>query len=218
MNETQIVNKVRKEVRLRLSQKYSVKRTISGVLTNAIKKIEKPFVVVSGLKRVGVSSNALTLDLGKDGYGRDVASGLQYYITLLRRRNVKIHTIIVLGSRAKGRARPKSDVDVTIIASDLPGKSIAEFTNFAQKIMNIKRYVLLSDFPLLIGVQLSHCCSKLEFMQWLTEFRVIALDAVYYGKIIYDDGFWKRVRRAFAEMDDKYSLSDTDIPKLLFAL
>lgn len=218
MNQTQIVNKVRKEARLRLSQKYTIKRTISGVLTNAIKRIEKFFVVVSGLKRVGVSSNETALDLGKDGYGRDVASCLQYYVTLLRRRNVKVHTIIVLGSRAKGRARPKSDVDVTIIASELPGKSIAEFTNFAQKIMNIKRYVLLSDFPLFIGVQLSSCCSKLEFMQWLTEFRVIALDAIYYGKIIYDDGFWKRVEQTFAEMDDKYNLSDTEIPKLVFPL
>lgn len=207
---------MRKEVGLRLSQKYNAKRTVSQMLNNAIRKIEKPFLLVSGLNRVGLSATGPSLDLGKDENGRDVAYCLQYYVALLRKRKVKIHTLIVLGSRAKGRARPTSDVDVTIIASDLPGKSTSEFTNLPQKIMNIKRQMLLSDLPLLIGVQQSSCCSKVEFTQWLEEFRVIALDAVYYGKIIYDDGFWKKVKHTFAEMDNKYNLSDTEIPQLLF--
>jgi predicted nucleotidyltransferase len=218
LDQAQILKKVRKEVGLRLSQKYNAKRTVSELLNNAIRKLGKPFLFFSGLKGVGLSAKVPGLDLGKDENGRDVACCLQYYVALLRKRKVKIHTLIVLGSRAKGRARSKSDVDVTLIASDLPGKSIPEFTNFPQKIMNIRRQMLLSDFPLLIGVQQSSCCSEAEFMQWLEEFRVIALDAIYYGKIIYDDGFWKRVKLIFAEMDNKYSLSDTEIPELLFSL
>jgi hypothetical protein len=67
-------------------------------------------------------------------------------------------------------------------------------------------------------VQQSSCCSKTEFIQWLKEFRVIALDAVYYGKVIYDDGFWKEVRRTFEKINKEYHLSRTELPALLYSL
>ncbi|MGD0028168.1 MAG: polysaccharide deacetylase family protein [Candidatus Bathyarchaeia archaeon] len=218
LSQSQILEGVRKQVELRLSQKYNVKRVMSQAISRIAVKIETPFSIISGPKHIVSSPTNVSLDLGKDERGRDIASCLQTYVALLQKRGVKLHTLIVLGSRAKGRGQPQSDVDVTIIASNLPGKSTSEFTNFAQKIMNLRRELLLSDFPLLFGVQQSSCCSKTEFIQWLKEFRVIALDAVYYGKVIYDDGFWKEVRRTFEKIDKEYHLNRTELPKLLYLL
>ena len=216
--QSSIVEAVREEVELRLSQKYNIKRVVSQVIINLLNKIEDLLLTVSELKQVCSTPPKVNTNLGVDRRGRDVAVCLQMYVTLLIRRGVKVHTLLVLGSRAKGRARPQSDVDVTIIASDLPGKNTFEFTDLAQKIMNVRKEILLCDFPLLIGVQPSSCCSKCEFIRWLKDFKAIALDAVYYGKVIYDDGFWNEVKSIFEGIEKKYNLNETEVPALLFAL
>jgi hypothetical protein len=118
----------------------------------------------------------------------------------------------------KGRGKPRSDIDVTVIASNLPGRSSPEFPNIPQKILNIRRWLLLNDAPIFMGIQPSLCCSKKEFLQWLSEFRLIVLDAICYGKIIYDDGFWKEVLAEFGEIEDKYGINRMEIKKLLISL
>jgi predicted nucleotidyltransferase len=158
------------------------------------------------------------LSLGIDEYGRDVVSCLREYASLLISRGVKLHTLIVLGSRAKGRGKPESDVDVLVIASNLPGRKTSEFTSLSQKIMNIRQRLLLTDFPLSIGVEPSSSCSKEDFLRWLKEFKVAALDGVYYGKIIYDDGFWNEVQRIFKELEKKYRLQETRLKEMLLVL
>jgi predicted nucleotidyltransferase len=149
---------------------------------------------------------------GADELGRDVEDGLNRYIELLRKRKVQIHTVIVLGSRVKREWRPQSDIDVTVIASDLPTEGTAALT---RRIGSLRRRILLSDKPLFIGIEPSGCCSRKEFLERLRRFDVSALDAVFYGRIIFDDGFWKKALEKYEEMDKEYALSELPLKILL---
>jgi predicted nucleotidyltransferase len=164
------------------------------------------------------TESKLGIDLGTDVAGRSVAAGVCEYAHLLLKRGVKLNSLIVLGSRAKNRAKQESDVDVMIIASNLKGRNVPGLTNIPQKILGIRRWFLLSDAPISMGIQPSGECSKEEFLRWLKEFRILALDAVCYGKVIYDDGFWDTVLVAFDEIKEKYRLAETTLKEMLFVL
>lgn len=208
---------VQEQVRRRMSQKYNWKR----IPYNILEKLQRKLCRILFLRsRVHVARNLVNqrIDLGIDDLGRDVALGLKDYVNLLLSRGVKLHTLLVLGSRVKGREKPESDVDVMIIASKLPGKSSPELTNLPQKILNIRRWLSLRDAPLFMGIQPSACCSREEFLQWLKEFKISALDAIYYGKVICDDGFWTYVLSAFKEIEEKYRLKETELKRILLAL
>lgn len=208
---------MKKQVRRRIAQKYDWKRNPYRVLQRLQKKLLR---LPSSRARSDTRRNSLSQHsyLGIDDTGRDVASELMVYAEYLQNRKVKLHTLLVLGSRAKGRAKPESDVDVLIIASRLPGKSSAELTNFAQKIMDIKRSFLLTDTRISIGIQPSGCCSKEEFLQWLHEFKILAWDAICYGKEVYDDGFWQYALKASKEIEEKYGLEERELKHILWVL
>lgn len=210
-----VMDDVQQQVQNRLSVKYNWKRVPYRSIDELQKRIARALFPRPPVKRCSKNQE---LDLGTDDAGRDVVSGLEEYQRLLLSRNVRLHTLIALGSRAKGRGKPESDIDVTIIASDLPGKSSPGFPNIPKKILNIRRWFLLNDIPIFMGIQPSGCCSKEEFLSWLGEFKLQALDAVYYGKVIYDDGFWQHVLATFREMEDKYQLNKTNLKELLIAL
>jgi len=212
-----LIESIKKQVRCRIAQKYNWKRTPHSV----IEKLQRKFFRMIFIRTtLSLDKNTVTqrIDLGIDDLGRDVASGLKEYLNLLLGRGVELHTLLVLGSRVKGRAKPESDVDVMIIASKLPGRSSPELTNFPQKILNIRRWLLLVDAPLFIGTQPSACCSKEEFLQWLKEFKIVALDAIYYGKVIYDDGFWKHVLNTSKEIEKRYKLNKSKLKQILLPL
>jgi predicted nucleotidyltransferase len=216
--QSSIIESVQKQIRKRVSQKYNWKRTVSSSLV----RLEKVIFRFT-FRRARFSCGAFIaqqddLGLSVDESGRSIAGCLREYVNLLINRGVKLHTLLILGSRAKGRGKPESDVDVMVIASDLPGRKMSEFTNFPQKIMNIRQQLLLTDFPLCIGVQSSSNCSREEFLQWLREFKVAALDAVYYGKVIYDDGFWSKVMQNFKEIEKKFRLRETTLREMLLVL
>jgi len=212
-----IMDHVQKQVRKRVSQKYNWKRIVSSLLNRLEKRLLQ---FISGDRSFMLNSavHSKNLDLGVDEFGRDVALYLKEYVNLLLSRGLNLHTVIVLGSRAKGRWVPESDIDVMVIASNLPGIKTPNFTNVIQKILNLRQKFLLLDYPLCLGVQPSACCSKEDFLRWLLEFNVTALDAVYYGKVVYDDGFWEDVKKIFNEMNNKYRLDETLVKKMLWIL
>jgi predicted nucleotidyltransferase len=129
-------------------------------------------------------------DLGVDQFGRKVNKFIVHYVELLKRRGLNVSTVVALGSRAKGRGKPDSDVDLLVISTDLEKKGL---------LSSVKRHFLLSDMPICIGIEPSGC-TKSEFLRRLANFDITALDAMYYGKIVYDDGFWSEVEKAFAKM------------------
>jgi predicted nucleotidyltransferase len=141
------------------------------------------------------------LDLGKDNFGRDVAENVGVYANLLRCRGVRLRAVLVLGSRAKGRWKPDSDVDLVVIADDLPRK-------------HYERWFVVRDAPINMGADICACTSD-EFLQYLEEFRIIALDAVLYGKIVYDDGLWSGILAHFAELEGKYRLKRYEVAETL---
>jgi len=213
-SQSDIMDEIREQVRQRLSIKYNWKRNPHSLIEQLEKRFGKMFFPKPPIRRNLINQ----VGLGTDDIGRNVTSGVREYVNLLLKRNVNLHTLIVLGSRVKGRGKPGSDVDVTVIASNLPGKSSPEFLNIPQKILNIKRCLLLNDAPIFMGIQPSACCSKEEFLSWLRDFKLLALDAVCYGRVVYDDGFWQQVLATFREIENKYQLNETNLKELLIAL
>jgi len=160
-------------------------------------------------------SRERAFNLGVDEFGRDIAKGMPKYVDILKKRGFKVHTVLVLGSRVKGHWKPESDIDVTVIAEGLP-KDVN--ISVIRRLLGLARWFMLSDVPLFMGVEPSGCCSREEFLQKLENFDVHALDAVYYGKVIYDDGFWQQVQKKFREMEEKYDLRNTPLKQKLFVI
>ncbi len=138
--------------------------------------------------------------LGVDEFGRDVKLGLQRYLNLLKTRKVKIRSLVVHGSRTKGSWSPKSDIDVIVITNDAPPSK-----------------KLLSDHPLYLGVE-AVSCSAIDFIHWIRECRLVALDAMYYGQVIFDDGFWIEARMALLQLEKEHNISPSDLLKKLAAI
>ena len=76
----------------------------------------------------------------------------------------------------------------------------------------------MSDRPLYLGIEPSGCCSKEEFLERLRSFDIQALDAIFYGRVIYDDGFWDVAKAQYTEIECKYGLDPLYLKKLLFPL
>lgn len=162
------------------------------------------------------NSDKPSMELGIDEFRRSVLEGMRIYVDILKRRGIKLNAVLVQGSRAKGKWKPTSDIDVTIIADNLPKKKHYPWP--LNKLFGLKRWLLLSDIPLCMGVEATFTCSKNHFSQMLENFDIHALDAMYYGKLIYDDGFWKETRNRFEKINMKYELDKTDLKKMLFIL
>jgi predicted nucleotidyltransferase len=204
-----IIQQVEKKAEKKLAEKNSYKKRVKDALERTSRKVAYR---IFGNSQIIVQKYRQNSHFGYDELGRDVEDGLQQYIGLLRTRKIRLHTVIVLGSRAKGPWKPTSDVDVTIIASNLPRSG----TNFLTKrLFGLRRKLLLSDRPLYLGVQTSGCCSKDEFLERLAAFDIQVLDAIFYGQIIYDDGFWQTVKTRYWEMERKYQLNSLSLKRLL---
>lgn len=158
----------------------------------------------SALHNGNIEKNIQTFDLGVDELGRDVLEGMLSYVGLLKRRGLNVHTVLVLGSRAKGRWKPESDVDALVVASNLPK-------------VNYERWFVLSDRPIYLDIN-SFGCTKREFMCLLRQFHLLVLDAIYYGKVVYDDGFWIEEKKKFKEIEKKYELQKTQLKQKILMI
>ena len=212
--QTMLLKNIKEQIEHRKSQKYNWKRIPFGEL----EKIQRRFLRLFFLHYRESKSTDQLIDIGTDDLGRDVALGLKEYVHLLKCRGVLLHTLLVLGSRAKRRGKSGSDVDVMVIASNLPGKSMPKLTNFPQKLLNIRRWLLLSDAPLFMGIQPSGCCSREEFLVWLKDLNILTLDALYYGIVVYDDGFWENILELFKNIEKKFGLQEMNIKKRLLVV
>jgi len=144
-----------------------------------------------GMKDFGHPSGRRTrFSLGVDEFGRDVGDLLHVYVNLLARRGVGFHTLLVLGSRAKGRWSPNSDVDVLLILKKPSQK------------LNKKA---LSGVPLFVDIYVE-CYSEEEIKKMMNTFCLTFLDAFYWGKTVYDDGFWFSITNEFSKLEKKYRL------------
>jgi predicted nucleotidyltransferase len=206
-----LMYKIEREVKQKLKEKKSYKKRLKRALERCLIKILYK-ISNNKLKVKHYQDNS---KFGCDEFGRDIKDGLRKYVKILKSRGLTVHTVVLLGSRAKGRWTPQSDVDVTIIASNLPkeGKN-----TLLKRLSNLKKCIILSDRPLYLGIEPSGCYSKEEFLKRLKNFDIQTLDAVYYGQIIYDDGFWESVKAQYNEMERKCRLDDLRLKELIFPL
>jgi predicted nucleotidyltransferase len=194
-----IISKIEKQVFEHLIMKNSARKIIKNFLTKTRKLVLFNMYKNSmeEIKKYNYKSN-----YGYDMFGRDVEDGLNKYIGQLDKVKLKIRTIIVLGSRVKNRWTSNSDVDLTFVADNLPdkGNNIVSRRIYYSKINKI-----LSD-TFFMGIEPSLCYSSKEFIAKLNDFDIHTLDAILYGKVIYDDGFWISVEREYAQIVKKYRL------------
>jgi predicted nucleotidyltransferase len=210
--EEEIVLQVKRKVEKKVSMKRGLRKKLKKYFETTIRKI---LIRIFSSHKIKVKKYDGKSHFGCDLLGRDIEDGLRKYVEILRARNVNVHTLILLGSRVKGAWNPESDVDVTIIANNLPreGKNI-----LSKRLFGLRRRIILSDRPLYLGIEPSGCCSKNEFLRRLRDFDVQVLDALYYGQIIYDDGFWKEIKKEYERIKNVYRLNDLLMKKLLFPL
>lgn len=202
-----------KEVQRKIAMKKGYRKKIKVLLEKEIRGLLRKIFSSPKIKiREYDGKSAFGCDL----LGRDIEDGLRKYVRILIARNVDVHTVIVLGSRVKGKWIPESDVDVTIIASNLPKRKKNFF--IVGKLFELRRRLILSDRPLYLGIEPSNCFCKEEFLKQLERLDINALDAILYGKVIYDDGFWLKVKGKYEEIKKKYKLNDDVLREKLKAI
>jgi len=205
-SQTVILERIEKQLRNRIQMKYRWKKKVKSAFLKVYTTI---CYEIYGRPNWDTETKKPNIYLGVDQFGRDVAKGMLRYINLLRKRGFQVHTMIVLGSRVKGRWKPESDVDVTVVLNTVPKE---------KGFLGLRRWLLLSDRHVCMGIEPSGCYSKREFLHLLENFDLMALDAVYYGKVVDDDGFWVEVKRRFRKMERKYELQKIPLKEMLFVI
>lgn len=197
------------QVRRKLEMKRGRRKKIKALYERLTRRI---YYRISCRSKTRVKPYDGSSRLGSDEFGRDIESGLLEYIELLKERGIQINTAIVLGSRAKGFWKPSSDVDVTIIGSNLPKRRDSFLVD---RLLGLGSSDLLSDKPLCLGIEPSGCCSKEEFLRRMERFDIQTLDALYYGMVLYDDGFWRQAKEKFQKLTQQYKLDEAEVKRKL---
>jgi len=198
--QKRIIGRIESQVRKHVIMKAGPRKKLREPIEGAIQEI---------LFRVDASSEKTpeyraTSGLGCDMHDRDIESGLNEYVKLLRIRDSGLHTVLVLGSRVKGKWLPGSDVDVTVISDNLPRKSLIPIM---QRLYDLQVRFRYSDRPLNLGIAVSCYYRKSEFIKSIEHFDFQALDALFYGKVVYDDGFWSVAMDKYTELERRYRLN-----------
>lgn len=202
-SQAAILARIKKQLQERIQMKYGWRKKVKSTLLKIYRTF---FYQLFARSKWSTRAKIENLDLGIDQFGRSVAEGMLTYVELLKSRGFQVHTVVVLGSRAKGRWTPDSDVDVTVIAGNILGK---------EGFLGIRNWYLLSDKPLFMGIE-SCCCSKEKFLRLLNDFDLMSLDSMYYGKVICDDGSWIELKKKFEEMEREYNLKKLSLKEMLY--
>ena len=206
-----ISHKIERQVQKRLAMKRGVRKKCEVFLGRFKKQICYRILVDS---KIRIKKYEGSTPFGADEFGRDVADGISKYIELLKNRGLVVHTVIVLGSRVKGSWKLSSDIDITVISDNLPKRRESSLS----KLFGVIGHDIVSDTPLCLGIEPSGCCSRKEFLRRLKEFDIQVLDAIFYGQIVYDTGFWSEVKREFQKLEREYDLSQLNLKQKLLKI
>jgi Nucleotidyltransferase domain. len=113
--------------------------------------------------------------------GMDKIEGIKWYCEKVRKR-FSSRAIILIGSYARGDFYDDSDIDLIIISDELP-----------EQIMD-RIYILIKMNDSSIPIE-PHGFKTDEFMGMIRELNIMALDTIYEGKVVYDDGFIDDAKR-----------------------
>ena len=136
----------------------------------------------------------------KEMFEKNLNRVFKNYFGLLQQRGLNVHSIVLLGSWAKNRGHAKSDLDIIVVATGLPTGPIGR----------ILRNRKLSEFPLFLGIE-PFGYTKQEFLECTVHLDLRALDALYCGKILFDDGFWQQAKENSKLIEEKYLLKKEEL-------
>ncbi|MEM2122171.1 MAG: nucleotidyltransferase domain-containing protein [Candidatus Bathyarchaeia archaeon] len=128
------------------------------------------------------------------------ASNLERFIGDLA-GDLKPLTVILHGSLAKGGFVDKfSDMDIIVISPKL--REVEAGERYIRLLEASQKHFLKADLA---------AYTPQEFLQMIKGLNPFALDAVFYGILLYDeDGFWKLAIEEFEKCRDKYDLRKTE--------
>lgn len=99
-------------------------------------------------------------------------------------------TVILFGSYARGDYNRASDFDIVVISNRLEKNPLKRTKEL---------YALNKDF---LPVDII-AYTREEFLRALENLSPTALDAVSYGKVLHDDGFYRIAKKKFEELKKK---------------
>jgi len=132
--------------------------------------------------------------LGVGEFGEDVSAVLAEIIKALLKGPYRLRSFVVFGSRARGDWKPWSDTDVVIIIDGLNKplrwRALWEL-DLPEDVVNKAHDIELE----------ARVFTPEEFEEMLRSFSLTALDALEEGVVLYDDGFWRKMRAVFERME-----------------
>jgi len=73
--------------------------------------------------------------------GKKELNLISEYISLLKRKGIKVSQVILFGSHAKGNAKPDSDIDIAVISSQFGRNSLKEMMLLRKLALQIDSHI-----------------------------------------------------------------------------
>ncbi len=128
------------------------------------------------------------MSLGKIFDGTDARRAVGRFLEKCIKAGVRIRAAVVFGSRARGRWKEWSDVDVLVVAEDLPRERIRPF---------LHGYALnIEPWPY----------EPSEVLESVKAGDIAAIDALENGVVIFDDGTWSSLKREYRRIKEELGI------------
>jgi hypothetical protein len=134
-------------------------------------------------------------NFGIDEEGKDITQDVYRFVDEVLRSGLGVRSVVVTGSRAGGDYRPWSDLDLVLVAEGLP-------PGHRQRSLLLRSLYL---GPSCGGMDVRPYTPD-EFLESIWDIDVAAWDSLYYGKVLYDDGFWRLAKREFKRLRAEWRL------------
>jgi predicted nucleotidyltransferase len=132
---------------------------------------------------MGRTKKILGIDVGKIWNGRPAIEYLVNYIEQLSRLT-NVRAVVVIGSRARGDWKLSSDIDAIII---------------------VDKAISYTELPPL-GIVDPRIYTVEELIEAIKAAEYELIEAFEEGKIVYDDGIWKEMQKAYEEVKERLKI------------
>jgi predicted nucleotidyltransferase len=132
---------------------------------------------------MGYAKKILGINIGKIWNGRPAIEYLVNYIEQLSRLT-NVRAVVVIGSRAKGDWKLSSDIDAIIV---------------------VDKAISYTELPPL-GIVDPRIYTVEELIDAIKAAEYELIEAFEEGKIVYDDGIWKEMQKAYEEVKERLKI------------
>ncbi len=128
------------------------------------------------------------MSIGKLFDGTDALDAVKRFLSTCLSMGVKIKSAVIFGSRARGRWKEWSDIDVLIVAEGLPKERIRPFLHGYS--LNIEPWPY-EPFEVLSAVRAGD---------------IAAIDALENGVVVFDDGTWASLKKEYEVIKEELGI------------